>query len=417
MGQWDDRIRNHNVWSELQSWTSLLDQAVNKAANRPETIEPINRIRVVVDFVRGRLNGADAILTPLPVLNSLAKGLRAGINELQAFVGNGNVGHLENVNSQLDGVLQQLAQLWSPPTSDQIELLANATLTYRTTLDEQVKQLKQLEEQLSKESNSVHEKLNDLVTAINTEKQQIAQTTTQYQGQFSTAQEARTREFSALLQEFSKEKLETIKKHEDSLQALELNHEQSAASVLQHMEDQKEKVEKLLGIIGNLGLTAGYVKRADYARTSLWVWQGVVVLSLVTVVIAAVLLFIPVVNGASVTWESIVARLILCISVGVLAAYAGAQADRFFEIERRNRQRALELEALGPYLAPLPEELQDKFRIEIGDRSFGREDPPLGKGMDRSPATLVDVLLKTKDSRQFVREVIKDILDHFKIRP
>lgn len=44
------------------------------------------------------------------------------------------------------------------------------------------------------------------------------------------------------------------------------------------------------------------------------------------------------------------------------------------ESERRNRKLALELEAIGPYLAPLPEERQLEFRLALGDRTFGRED-------------------------------------------
>jgi hypothetical protein len=74
---------------------------------------------------------------------------------------------------------------------------------------------------------------------------------------------------------------------------------------------------------------------------------------------------------------------------------------------RRNRKLALELEALGPFLAPLPTELQDKFRLEIGDRSFGRQDLGLGRRGEKSPATVVDVLSWSKEFREFVIEIVK----------
>jgi hypothetical protein len=74
---------------------------------------------------------------------------------------------------------------------------------------------------------------------------------------------------------------------------------------------------------------------------------------------------------------------------------------------RRNRKMALELEAIGPYLAPLPQEKQDQFRIELGERSFGREESGLGRRGDRSPATVVDVLMKSKGFRDFVTEIVK----------
>src|SRR5450432_2620541 len=48
--------------------------------------------------------------------------------------------------------------------------------------------------------------------------------------------------------------------------------------------------------------------------------------------------------------------------------------NKYYKIERRNRKMALELEAIGAFLGPLPEEDKQKFRHTIGDRSFGRDD-------------------------------------------
>jgi hypothetical protein len=81
--------------------------------------------------------------------------------------------------------------------------------------------------------------------------------------------------------------------------------------------------------------------------------------------------FLPVLHNEF-SWERFAGRVVLSLPVGVFAAYAAAQADRYMEIERRNRKLALALEALGPYLAPLPEDQQHQFRLELGSRTFGR---------------------------------------------
>ena len=62
-----------------------------------------------------------------------------------------------------------------------------------------------------------------------------------------------------------------------------------------------------------------------------------------------------------------------------VAAYSGLQASHFFDGEQKNRKLALELEALGPFTEPLDKADQDKFRIQIGDRSFGFAAPETGK--------------------------------------
>jgi hypothetical protein len=128
--------------------------------------------------------------------------------------------------------------------------------------------------------------------------------------------------------------------------------------------------------------------------------------SLVALIVFAYTTFLPVVPGTF-SWEGFAGRVFLSATVGVLAAYAASQADKFLEMERRNRKLALELEALGPFLAPLPTEFQDKFRLEIGDRSFGRQDLGLSKRGDKSPATVIDVLSRSKEFREFVMDIVK----------
>jgi len=75
------------------------------------------------------------------------------------------------------------------------------------------------------------------------------------------------------------------------------------------------------------------------------------------------------------------------------------QADKLYTAEKRNRRLALELEAIGPYLAPLPREDQNKFRIQIGERSFGHEEA--GATGDKSPATML-ALLSSKEGKQLL---------------
>jgi hypothetical protein len=100
--------------------------------------------------------------------------------------------------------------------------------------------------------------------------------------------------------------------------------------------------------------------------------------------------FLPSVQGEF-KWESFAARVFLTITVGVLAAYAGAQADRFFHMEKSNRKLALELAAIDPFIALLPPDEQYKFKLEVGRRSFAQEEIAVAK-RDKSPATTLDLL-------------------------
>jgi hypothetical protein len=87
------------------------------------------------------------------------------------------------------------------------------------------------------------------------------------------------------------------------------------------------------------------------------------------------------------------------------------EADKLFTDERRNRKLALELEAIGPYLEPLPIEEQNKFRVDIGNRSFGQEHDP--HEHRKSPVSIL-ALAKSKEGREmleFLLEVGKKASD------
>jgi hypothetical protein len=126
---------------------------------------------------------------------------------------------------------------------------------------------------------------------------------------------------------------------------------------------------------------------------------------MVCVIVFAFVAFLPLTHGEF-RWENFAGRVVLCVAIGVLAAYAASQADKYIEIERRNRKLALELEAIGPYLAPLPTEKQEAFRLQLGERTFGRDEASVGRRGSKSPASVVDLLLKSKEFHQIMSDLI-----------
>jgi hypothetical protein len=295
--------------------------------------------------------------------------------------------------------------------------------------------------QLGTEAAAVQQKLSELATEIVNERSRLATVATEFQSQFSAAQELRSREFSEGQNnrqekfttlfteytqklsehnaEFAREREVAVQKHDAALADLHQQFAANAKAVLDQIDEHKRDVEKLVGVIGNLGVTSGYQKVANYARMSTIVWQAVAVLSMVVVIVFAFNVFLPLLQNQQHTgfdWHQFASRLVIMIPVGVLAAYAAHQGDKYQEMERRNRRLALELEAVGPYLAPLPVDKQEAFRLQLGERTFGRDDTELlsrrklRKQNDKSPATSVDLANQIQEMvRVAVAEAIKAV--------
>lgn len=312
-------------------------------------------------------------------------------------------------------------------TSAELLSVRKASEEYRESLDKNLRRLQTTISKSTEEFDGLRARIAEVSSELGSEKQRLSSLASDHQAQFSAAQETRNREhaevqnsrqkdfaelissFTTKLSEqnadFSKDREALVRQHESNLSKLTQEYEDAAGSLVQDIESHKTQVEKLVGVIGNLGVTSGYLKTADQAARTVMVWQIIAVLAFLSIIGVAGYAFIPLTQGEF-TWESFAGRVFVAISVGALAAYAASQVDKYQQIERRTRKLALELEAIGPYLASLPQERQEEFRIKVGERSFGTGADMVDLGSLKSPASVPDLLLK-KEFRELFVEIIK----------
>lgn len=319
-------------------------------------------------------------------------------------------------------------------------------------------------------STAQDKRASEFSAALTDQQTKYAASAAEQQTQFSKDQDARKSEyaetqiahqekFANLIGDYTQklkdqdkdfaEKLEVAAKaHEANLELLKSDYKASAEDILKQINVHKKEVEDLVGVIGNLGVTSGYQKVANLARWMLFLWQGLTVFALGGLILVAVTMAFPSLiktlsvpidvpqitsltvspstpkstektspqatiqaapaSSDSAFYQGLATRIFLSLTFGIFAAYAAKQASHFLEMERKNRKLALELEALGPYIAPLDKEKQDEFRIKIGDRSFGVHDNNLNSPKSDDPVTPYDVL-NPKELGEFVVTVAKGI--------
>jgi hypothetical protein len=385
-------------------------------------------------------------LTVVPAtLDSIAGAIETQKAEVEAFVGDRSVAHLLNANGAADTALMHLTQVPAIGTSEELIGLTQSINSYRAAIEGQMRITTASRKETKLQIETLSAGLSELKVQLEAERQKVAtqaaeqqkafadaqdarsktfgdtllkvqenlaKTLTDQQGQFSAAQESRSAEFTAAERESQKrfsDLLADYTKHlsdrdtefgkelaaaqadaHHKLLGLNDGYQKQAGEILEKVNRHREDVEKLVGVIGSLGVTSGYLTTANRARHSMWLWQGVTVTAMCGLVYFAYRAFLPSIQ-ADFRWESFAARVFLTITVGVLAAYAGSQADRFFHMEKSNRKLALELAAIDPFIALLPQEEQYKFKLEIGRRSFAQEEAAVAASQ-KSPATTLDLL-------------------------
>jgi hypothetical protein len=401
----------------------------------------------VLAYARSRVINASSDLSSEGAISQALKAANTIASQATEFVKSRDENHIPPVRQALEQIIVALPNIRGI-ASEPIDLdsFRSATQTYENSLNTAIRDLRNQSATISKEAAAsrdevnkaaqttrerieqaaagVQQRLEALTSQIADERQKLLNLATDYQSQFSSAQDQRSKDFSsaqndqqerarkvadeytkkllALDASLSQEAKDRTAAFQKDIDQLRTTHQEEALRILGEIAKNKTQVEKLVGVIGNLGVTSGYLKAANLWRTLTWIWQGTTVASLLGLLGVAIWTLTKAMGEpASLNFSVIAAKVFVALTFGFLAAYAAVQAERAATSERRNRRLALELEAIGPFLAPLEKEKQDEFRLKIGDRSFGQLFAEDSKSIGNS-ATFAGHLLTQDEVKNFI---------------
>jgi hypothetical protein len=195
---------------------------------------------------------------------------------------------------------------------------------------------------------------------------------TQQQTAFSQAETERSTAFSTLLASKSKELDQTLidlrKDTVDQVAAIK----EVVEGDLTAVEEAKVSVERILGIVGEEGLTGEYSKNAIRDRKSADFWRWITAGSIVLAVGATGWLAWAATKSTS-TWRELVAKLVLAASFSALAGYSGQQSSEHRKAQRHSEEMASQLVALKPYLTGMTDQTKsDEILSEVAKKLFGQ---------------------------------------------
>lgn len=429
MAQWSDKFSSHQVWQHLQDLGPVIDSAFSVDGIEPETLDGLARLKSILSFTGRRLSGADPYLIQTGPFDGLGTALQNMIQEVQSFIADGNVSHITTSNSHGDNALTHLAQINVPLTTEDFMAAKESAATYRTGLETALQSVTTTAEELDTQIDALKTRTTAISTDVEAERTRLTGIVSEFQTQFSTGQEQRTTtftsdqqvrldEFTTLITdytqkltdqqtEFTTQRDAIAKQHQTELSELKKQFSDESKKHHEEILKRKVEVEQLVGVIGNLGVTSGFLTTANKAKESLRMWQLITVGAMLVLIAIAFKAFLPAVE-AGFTWTGFAGRVFVTLTVGALAAYAGTQADKYMKIERYNRRMALELEAIGPFIAPLTTDQQADFRIKLGERSFGHSEASQGHTDAKSPTNIAELLADPK-FRTLIADFVKAV--------
>ena len=156
--------------------------------------------------------------------------------------------------------------------------------------------------------------------------------------------------------------------------AVEMNN--FTAAYASHLHDIKEKKTEIDGILGHV---SGRAVAGDYEKSAAeerkmadWLRTG----SLVCMGAIAIVLgysFIETID-TDFNWQKSLFRIALAFLLSVPAAYLARESAKHREQQYQHLQTSLDLKAISPFMASLPEDEQHKIKIAIASKIFAGRD-------------------------------------------
>lgn len=383
MNRWQQTFDDHQLHETLKA----LHDYVNTIFNDTDESEYTERRRFlkIIATYQEILEGLDPELVPVNQLDSLNTALRQQHiwNQAAAYEQNGDAAHLIMANDHLTQQLSQLSILMAIAKKTKFtkpfRKIEEVVDQFFNTVTEKKDTLKEEIQKLSASIAERHAELQKLETLIETRKTETDTLTTQWQSQFSEAQERRSVDYTSWREKID-EKTETniqtlIEKSKSTLAQEQTSFNGQIKLILDDADEKHKAILELYELTAGDSVGAGYIKNANEEMTQANTWRWISIGFIGATV--AWLVFVYFCNSlchfdTHTFWEKIITAFSL---TGVLlygAAFASQQSTKHRNNEKRARWFALEVKAFDPFVSSLPETQRNVLKQQLSERLFGQ---------------------------------------------
>lgn len=394
MSRWSDQFSGHQIHASLKQLSDWLEVEVEHLDAEHEAER--RRLAKALEAIRLALEEVDPELFPEQPLTQLNQQLRQAQiwNNLKAYSSSPAVQQLREANDFLTGQFPAFVKLLfsSSPTGVTLKLreIEKAYDKFCKAIEKREKEfvsrLENAENQITEAASSA----SALRTALDDLAKETDQAFSQWQGEFTAAQTGRAEEFSTdqidRRKQFDTALREWRDKSEAEIKGITTDHnkklneafaafEKSIEAKLADASSKHADILEIHGLVGTDGVAGGYQKNAEDEHRAANMWRWVAMGSFLGAagwILLKYFLGFETNADGSTNWPEVIASASLTLVFLGMGGYAARQSSIHRETEQHMRWFALEVKAIDPFLASLPEDKRNDLKNQLTQKLFGQ---------------------------------------------
>lgn len=368
-----ENFRSHPIFEKLAQLDTRLHE---KEANENIDIENLSFFQSCLKYISDRLKTTIPVLVQEAEINSLSNEIDAGLQQINNFLGNGNVGHVNNAVNNFNSALNRVRNFPLPFAKGDFDF-SKAIANFEQILKERYQSLEkkkeELAEEIEKQKTDLEQKdleIKRLFKLVETKQTEIQNLNSQFQSEFTALKNLANQEISTDRSTFRKEidtDKDLFKKEIDELKELI---DTDTTGIINSLNVKLEEAKKIVNVIGNVGVTGNYQLIANEHKSTANLWRWITI-AFMTAFSALLIWTIIDLSSEGFDWLKSLIRIVAAAALSYPATYAARESTRHRKLETINRTAELELASLSPFIELLPDGKQQAIREKLVDKYFG----------------------------------------------
>lgn len=358
-------FQNHTVFQKVEQLSGrLLESEVQEKLE----LEKLDFFKVASQFLLDRLKITIPTLLSVAELNVISTEFENALSQINSFIGNNNVGHINNAVNNINSALSYIKSFPIPLSKGDFDFTKIIT-EFQKTVKEKYDYIealsKELEEKIEISKNELESKqqeLNILSNKIVNKEKELENLTLNFQTQFETANNTFTKQVTDDRVIFRSE----IDTDREKIQ-------NDTDSIIKDLERKLNDANKLVNVIGNVGVTGNYQIIANEHKKTANDWRNIATFFMC--ILSGLLIFsIWKIGDVDYDWHKAIIRIIASAILIYPATYASKESGKHRKLENLNRKLELELSSINPFIEILDESKKQEIKAKLVEKYFGNNE-------------------------------------------
>lgn len=368
-----DSFRSHPIFEKLTQLESRINE---QEAKEKIDIDNLNFFLSFLKYISDRLKTTIPILVQEAELTSLNTEVDAGLQQINTFLGNNNVGHINNAVNNFYSALNRARNLPLPFAKGDYDFsksIANFEQIVKEkyiTLENEMTELSKEIENQKAELQQKDLEIKRLFKLIETKEAEIQSLNSQFQTEFTALKTKATQEIETDRTTFRKEIDVDKNSYKTEIDDLRNKIDIDTKGLVSNLNTKLEEAKKIVSVIGDIGVTGNYQKIANEhkATANLWRWITIAFMAAFSMLLIWTIYDL---SGKGFDWVKSLIRILAAAALSYPATYAARESTRHRKLETINRTAELELAALSPFIELMTNEKQQAIKEKLVEKYFG----------------------------------------------